>query len=125
VRRRIAFYMCAGNIICWLFGNCWTACIITKTKYGGFVPRESGYYKVYTRGFYDSLPCKSLWPLYFYVSEKDTDSDGVLDQYDYDPYDPNVQTKSDIETPGFGAIFAIAGLLAVAYLLRRRKLIVR
>jgi len=25
LRRRTAFYICAGNIICWLFGNCWTA----------------------------------------------------------------------------------------------------
>lgn len=53
--------------------------------------------------------------------EKDSDSDGVPDKYDYAPHDPNVQTKSDVKSPGFGAIFAIAGLLAVAYLLRRRE----
>ena len=53
--------------------------------------------------------------------EKDSDGDGVPDEYDYAPYDPEVQTKSDVKTPGFGAIFAIAGLLAVFYLLRRRK----
>jgi len=51
----------------------------------------------------------------------DSDGDGVPDQYDYDPYDPNVQTKSDTKTPGFEAIFVIAGLLAVTYLLRRRR----
>ena len=53
--------------------------------------------------------------------EKDSDSDGVPDEYDYAPYDPNVQTKSDVKSPGFGAIFAIAGLLTVVYLLRRRE----
>jgi hypothetical protein len=97
--------------------------IIPKTKYGGFVPRESGYYKVYTRGFYDFLPCKSLWPLYFYVSisKKDSDDDGVHDCYDYDPYDPNIQSRSDIKTPAFEVIFAIVGLFAVSYLLRRRR----
>jgi hypothetical protein len=30
LKRRTAFYICAGNIICWLFGNCWTACISIK-----------------------------------------------------------------------------------------------
>jgi hypothetical protein len=25
LKRRTAFYIYAGNIICWLFGNCWTA----------------------------------------------------------------------------------------------------
>jgi len=53
--------------------------------------------------------------------EKDSDGDGVPDEYDYAPYDPKVQTKGDVKTPGFGAIFAIAGLLTVFYLLRRRK----
>ncbi|MCK4735051.1 MAG: PGF-CTERM sorting domain-containing protein [Methanophagales archaeon] len=43
------------------------------------------------------------------------------DQYDYDSYDPNIQSRSDIKTPAFEAIFAIVGLLAVAYLLRRRR----
>jgi PGF-CTERM protein len=51
----------------------------------------------------------------------DSDGDGVPDKYDYDPYDPNVQTKSDIETPGFEVVFAIAGLLAITFLLRRRR----
>ena len=53
--------------------------------------------------------------------EKDLDSDGVPDKYDYAPHDPNVQTKADVKTPGFGALFAIAGILAVAHLLRRRE----
>jgi len=53
--------------------------------------------------------------------EKDSDGDGVPDEYDYAPYDPKVQTKGDVKSPGFGAIFAIAGLLTVVYLLRRRK----
>jgi len=53
--------------------------------------------------------------------EKDSDGDGVPDEYDYAPYDPKVQTKRDVKTPGFGAIFAIAGLLTAVYLLRRRK----
>ena len=54
-------------------------------------------------------------------AEKDSDGDGVPDEYDYAPYDPNVQTKEDIKTPGFGTAFAIGSLLAVAYLVLRRK----
>jgi PGF-CTERM protein len=53
--------------------------------------------------------------------EKDSDGDGVPDEYDYAPYDPEVQTKSDVKTPGFGAIFAIAGVLIVFYLIRRNR----
>ena len=53
--------------------------------------------------------------------EKDSDSDGVPDEYDYAPNDPNVQTKEDMKTPEFGAILAIGGLLAVAYLVVRRR----
>jgi len=53
--------------------------------------------------------------------EKDSDGDGVPDEYDYAPYDPKVQTKGDVKSPGFGAIFALAELLTVVYLLRRRK----
>jgi len=53
--------------------------------------------------------------------EKDSDGDGMPDKYDYAPYDPKVQTKDDVKTPGFGAILTIAGLLTVVYLLRRRK----
>jgi len=89
-----------------------------------FIPREPGYYKIV---FHD-LRWEMRHPLIlykntsaFYVSEKDSDGDGVLDQYDYAPYDPEVQTKSDIETPAFEAIFAIIGLLAVAYLFRRKR----
>ncbi|RKY45969.1 MAG: hypothetical protein DRP91_09465 [Candidatus Neomarinimicrobiota bacterium] len=59
----------------------------------------------------------------------DSDGDGVPDQYDYAPYDPNVQTESDIipeatptpKPPGFDVILAISGLLTIAYFLRRRK----
>lgn len=51
----------------------------------------------------------------------DSDNDGVPDKYDYAPYDPKVQTKSDIKTPGFEVMFAITGLLVVTYLLKRRK----
>lgn len=53
--------------------------------------------------------------------EIDSDGDGVPDKYDYAPYDPNVQTKEDIKTPGFRAIFAIVSVLAVAFGLRRRR----
>ncbi|MDY6964804.1 MAG: PGF-CTERM sorting domain-containing protein [Halobacteriota archaeon] len=45
----------------------------------------------------------------------DTDGDGYWDINDPNPLD------SSVPTPGFGAIFTIAGLLAVAYLVRRRK----
>jgi len=61
------------------------------------------------------------WTVVKHITPLDSDGDGVPDQYDYDPYNPNIQTKSDIETPGFEAVFVIAGLLAVTYLLRRRK----
>lgn len=50
----------------------------------------------------------------------DSDGDGVPDEYDYAPHDPKVQTKDDVMAPGFEAVVAIAGLMAVAYLLRRR-----
>ena len=54
--------------------------------------------------------------------ELDSDGDGVPDRNDYAPNDPAVQTKGDIKTPGFGVILAIGSLIAVAYLvLRRRK----
>ncbi|MCK4731984.1 MAG: DUF3821 domain-containing protein, partial [Methanophagales archaeon] len=58
--------------------------------------------------------------------EKDSDGDGVPDEYEYAPNDPNVQTKEDVmpeETPtptptptvpGFRVVFAIGSLLAVA-----------
>lgn len=45
----------------------------------------------------------------------DSDNDGIND-----PQDPN-PTVPEQKTPGFNAIFAIAGLLAVIYLLRKRK----
>jgi len=53
--------------------------------------------------------------------KKDSDGDGVPDEYDYAPNDPNVQTKEDVKIPGFEAIFAIGSLLAVAYLVLRRR----
>lgn len=56
-----------------------------------------------------------------HITPKDSDGDGVPDEHDYAPNDPNVQTKEDVKTPGFGVIFAIGSLLAVAYLVRRRK----
>jgi hypothetical protein len=59
----------------------------------------------------------------------DSDGDGVPNKYDYAPYDPNIQTERDIipeatptpKPPGFDVIFAIIGLLTIAYFLRRRK----
>jgi len=34
LRTRIGFYICVENIICWLFGNCWTASQIQKVAKG-------------------------------------------------------------------------------------------
>jgi PGF-CTERM protein/uncharacterized repeat protein (TIGR01451 family) len=45
----------------------------------------------------------------------DSDGDGLKD-----PEDPNPTVPEEKKTPGFEAVFAVAGLLAVAYLLRRR-----
>ena len=45
----------------------------------------------------------------------DSDGDGLKD-----PEDPNPTVPEEKKTPGFEIVFAIAGLLAVAYLLRRR-----
>ncbi|MCK4733657.1 MAG: hypothetical protein KAT65_14480 [Methanophagales archaeon] len=96
-----------------------------------FIPKEYGYYKAVVKSPHEWMPYSSGFPplddsynknpIYFYISEKDSDGDGVPDQYDYDSYDPNIQSRSDIKTPAFEAIFAIVGLLAVAYLLRRRR----
>ena len=96
-----------------------------------FIPKESGYYKAVVKSVHEWMPYSSGFPpldysynkkpIYFYVSEKDSDGDGVTDKYDYDPYDPNIQSRSDVKAPAFEAIFAIVGLLAVAYLLRRRR----
>jgi len=91
-----------------------------------FTPKELGYYNIVWKSGYDWLPIENTpslggFPLYFYVSEKDSDGDGVPDQYDYNPYDPDIQSGSDVKVPAFEAIFAIAGLLAVAYLLLRRR----
>ena len=54
----------------------------------------------------------------------DTDGDGIWDPQDPNPLDPNIPPKATPTptfTPGFEAIFVIAGILAVAYLLKRRK----
>lgn len=53
--------------------------------------------------------------------ELDSDGDGVPDRNDYAPNDPAVQAKGDIKTPGFGVILAIGSLIAVAYLVLRRR----
>jgi len=120
-------------------------------KYTRFVPKEPGYYKIVLEGFKweEWHPLSSYKTFAIYVSEKDydndgmpdkydydpfdpsvisrsdvekdSDDDGVPDQYDYDPYDPDVQSRSDLKMPGFEAVFAIMGLLIMAYLLRRRK----
>ncbi|MCW3128873.1 MAG: PGF-CTERM sorting domain-containing protein [Methanophagales archaeon] len=90
-----------------------------------FTPKEPGYYKMVWKSGYDWLPIEypflDDFLFYFYVSERDSDDDGVPDKYDYDPYDPNIQSRGDVKAPAFEAIFVIAGLLAVAYLLRRRR----
>ena len=52
----------------------------------------------------------------------DSDSDGVPDDYDYAPKDPNVQTKEDAKTPGFGAIISIICILVVGYFVIRRRM---
>jgi uncharacterized repeat protein (TIGR01451 family)/PGF-CTERM protein len=46
----------------------------------------------------------------------DSDSDGLKD-----PEDPNPTVPEEKKTPGFEVVFAIAGLLAVAYLAKGRK----
>ena len=52
----------------------------------------------------------------------DSDRDCIPDDYDYAPKDPNVQTKEDVKTPGFGAILAIVCAVVVGYFaIRRRK----
>jgi hypothetical protein len=45
----------------------------------------------------------------------------VPDGYDYAPKDSHVQTKEDVKTPGFSAIFAIGSVLAVAFGVRRKR----
>jgi hypothetical protein len=53
----------------------------------------------------------------------DTDGDGIWDPQDPNPSDPNIPPKATpipTFTPGFEAIFVIAGIIAIAYLLKRR-----
>lgn len=52
---------------------------------------------------------------------KDSDDDGVPDEYDYAPLDAKVQTKTDIKSPGFEVMFAILGLFVVVYIFRNRE----
>ena len=51
--------------------------------------------------------------------EKDSDDDGVPDEFDYAPNDPDVQTKDDVTTSGVGAIFVICSLL-VGYFVKKK-----
>ena len=51
----------------------------------------------------------------------DSDGDGVPDEYNYTPKESHVQTKDDVKTLGFSAIFAIGSVLAVAFGLRRKR----
>ena len=63
--------------------------------------------------------------------KKDSDNDGYWDPQDPNPIDSTIPVSMPTVTPmhptptpaspGFEAVFAIAGLLAVTYLLRRRK----
>ena len=46
----------------------------------------------------------------------DSDGDGLKD-----PEDPNPTVPEEKKTPGFEVVFAIVGILAVAYLLRRKR----
>ena len=79
-------------------------------------------YEILEKGIGSSLtPTLEVTPSSTSQAEKDSDGDGVPDEYDYAPYDQNVQTKEDIKTPGVGTAFAIGSLLAVAYLVLRRK----
>jgi hypothetical protein len=51
----------------------------------------------------------------------DSDGNGVPDGYNHTPKDSHVQTKEDVKTPGFSAIFAIGSVLAVAFGVRRKR----
>jgi hypothetical protein len=53
----------------------------------------------------------------------DTDGDGIWDTQDPNPSNPNIPSKATpipTFTPGFEAIFVLAGILAMVYLLKRR-----
>ena len=94
--------------------------------------REPGYYRYESYTGWEHDHGWSGTSNEFYVQSPaliDSDGDGIPDKFDYAPYDPNIQTESDIipeatptpKTPGFDVIFAIIGLLTTAYLLRRRR----
>ena len=51
----------------------------------------------------------------------DSDSDGLPDEYDYAPYDPNIKSQSDFILIWFGTFVVIAAVIAVAYLWIRRQ----
>ena len=47
----------------------------------------------------------------------DSDSDGLPDEYDYDPYDPNIKSQSDFILIWLGTSVVIAAIIVVAYLM--------
>lgn len=52
---------------------------------------------------------------------KDSDNDGINDPQDSNPNVPDNKNTLDITTPGFEIFYSIVGLLAIAYLSRKRK----
>ena len=98
----------------------------TNIKYGsGYI--KICYEKCGSRGVYGN-PLKNAisaynqgWPSGPSLSNKDTYVDPVLDYYEEYKEKYVVVSSARAPTPGFEAIFAVAGLLAVAYVLRRRK----
>lgn len=51
----------------------------------------------------------------------DSDSDGLPDEYDYDPYDPNIKSQSDFILIWFGTFVVIAAIIVVGYFVIRRR----
>ena len=86
---------------------------------------QSGYTHVYVSAGATTKASAFLSPISTSRStatraQEDSDGDGVSDKYDYAPSDPNVQSKSDLKTPGFEVLFAIVGLLSAMCMLRRK-----